>query len=212
MISALTGMDIAAANPGAAQGLDSYDASAEASERFQDRYTGQGLADRATELADEATDLEKESKEIADELGGVPTGKAATADDKKKAKELKAKLAAKQAEITAAVKARQTLETEHARFLALDKAVEDLEKAIKQLEEEIDKLTEELDKLAEDEPLEAGGAVPPARTRPSRSRRARPRSRPRPPRSSSSRRRSARRSGRATTTRCAATRSAASST
>ena len=158
VISALTGMNISAANPGAAQGSDSYDAGAEASERFQDRYSGQGLADRAAELGDEATDLETEKKQIADDLGGVPV-KGASADDKKKAKDLRAKLAAKQAEINAAVNARKAIETEHARFLALDKAVEDLEKAIKQLEEEIDKLNEELDKLDKDEPLEAGGAV-----------------------------------------------------
>jgi hypothetical protein len=158
VISALTGMNISAANPGAAQGLDSYDAGAEASERFQDRYSGQGLADRAAELADEVTDLEAEKKTISDDLGGVPV-KGASADDKKKAKELKAKLAAKQAEITAAVNARKTIETEQARFLALDKAVEDLEKAIKQLEGEITALELELDKLEHDQPLEAGGAV-----------------------------------------------------
>lgn len=159
VISALTGMNIAAANPGAAQGLDSYDAGAEASERFQDRYSGQGLADRAAELADEETDLEKERKKIADDLGGVPAGKGASADDKKKAKELKAQLAAKQAELTAAVNARKTIETEQARFAALDKAVEDLEKAIKQLEGELTALELELDKLEHDQPLEVGGAV-----------------------------------------------------
>jgi hypothetical protein len=159
VISALTGMDISAANPGAAAGLDSYDASAEASERFQDRYSATGLADRAADLADETTDLESEKKEIADELGDVPVGKAATAADRTKAKELKKKLDAKQAEIKAAVAARKTLETEQARFVALDKAVEDLEKAIKQLDEELDKLNEELDKLDKNEALEDGGAV-----------------------------------------------------
>jgi hypothetical protein len=153
VISALTGMNIAAANPGAAQGLDSYDAGIEASERFQDRYSGQGLADRASDLADEATDLEAEKKQIADELAGVP------ATDKKKVRDLKAKLTAKQTEITAAVNAKKTLEKEAARFAALDKAVEDLEKAIKQLEEEIDKLEAEIEKLEKDEPLEQGGAV-----------------------------------------------------
>ena len=159
VISALTGLNISAANPGAAEGMDSYDASAEASERFQDRYSLTGLADRAAELGDDATDLEQEKKDIEAELGGVTVGKAATPADKTKAKNLKAKIAAKQTEINAALNAKKTLEAESARFAALDKAVEDLEKAIKQLDEEIDKLNEELDKLGKDEALEPGGAV-----------------------------------------------------
>ena len=151
VISALTEMDISAANPGAAQGMDSYDANKQASDRFQERYAAGGLAERAEQLADEETDLDAERKEIADALGLIPTGKGTsprpTADQKKEAAALNAKLKAKQAEIKAAVAARKALEGEHTRFLALDKAVDDLEKAIATLQSEVDRLNAELEQL-----------------------------------------------------------------
>jgi hypothetical protein len=57
VITAVTGMDISAANPGAAQGMSSYDAGKEASDRFTSRYTDEGLAGRAEELGDEGDQL-----------------------------------------------------------------------------------------------------------------------------------------------------------
>jgi hypothetical protein len=164
VISALTGTDISAANPGAGDGLDSYDAAAQASQRFQDRYTAGGIAERVEEIADEELELDDEREEIADALDLIPTGKGKspkpTADQKKEATALKAKLAAKQAEIKAKVASRKTLEAEHTRFEALEKAVDDLDKAIETLQHEIDALTAALDLLAKDQPLTAGAAVP----------------------------------------------------
>lgn len=151
VISALTDMDISAANPGAAQRLDSYDAGREASSRFQARYNAGGLAERVEELAGEELELDEERQEIADALGLIPTGKGTspkpTADQKKDAAKLTTRLKAKQAEIKTAVAARKTLEKEYTRFVAIDKAVDDLEKAIATLQTEIDALHSEIDAL-----------------------------------------------------------------
>lgn len=151
VISALTDMNISAANPGAGEGLDSYDAGRQASSRFQDRYNEGGLAARVEELAGEELELDEERQEIADALGLIPTGKGTspkpTDDQKKEAAKLKARLKATQAEIKAAVAARKTLEKEHTRFAAIDKAVEDLETAIATLQTEIDALHTEIDAL-----------------------------------------------------------------
>jgi D-alanyl-D-alanine carboxypeptidase len=156
IISALTDMDISAANPGAAQGLDSYDANKQASSRFQDRYSAGGIAARVEELADEEGDLDDQRKDIADALGLIPTGKhgspAPTADQKAAAAALHTKLTAKQAEIKAAVDARKALESEHTRVAALDKAVEDLEKAISKLQSELAALNADLEQLAKAPP------------------------------------------------------------
>jgi hypothetical protein len=164
VISALTNMDISAANPGAGEGLDSYDASAQASQRFQTRYSGQGMTERIAAISGEEADLEQERKEIADALDLVPTGKKGeakpTADQKAEAKKLKAQLAAKQAEIAAQVAARKTLEKERKRFEALDKAVDDLQLAIDGLSGEIDVLGNELEALAAGQSLKEGEAAP----------------------------------------------------
>jgi hypothetical protein len=165
VISALTNMDIAAANPGAAEGLDSYDASKQASDRFQTRYSYQGMTERIAAISGEEADLEQERKEIADELDLIPTGKKKgepkpTAEQKADAKKLKAKLAAKQAEIAAQVAARKTLEKERKRFEALDKAVEDAQQAIDALDAEIDVLGNELEALGRGESLKPGEAAP----------------------------------------------------
>ena len=164
MISALTNMDIAAANPGAAEGLDSYDASKQALGAVPDRYSYQGMTERIAAISGEEADLEQERKEIADELDLIPTGKKGepkpTAEQKADAKKLKAKLAAKQAEIAAQVAARKALEKERKRFEALDKAVEDAQKAIDALDAEIDALGNELEALGRGESLKPGEAAP----------------------------------------------------
>ena len=164
VISALTEMDISAANPGAGEGLDSYDASAQASERFQDRYSLDGMDERIDEIKEDEADLEAERKELADELAGIPTGKKKgeakpTADQKALAKKLKGQIDAKQKEINGQVAARKALEKERKRFEGLDQAVADTQKAIDALDVEIGALNAELDKLGKGESLEAGKAA-----------------------------------------------------
>jgi hypothetical protein len=163
VISALTDMDISARNPGAAQGLDSYDAALESSDRFQDRYSLEGMAERIEELSDDEAALEGERKTIADALGLIPTGKKKgepkpTAEQKAEAKKLAAELAAKQAEIKGKVTARKTLEAERKRFEALDKAVDDLQIATEKLSGDIDLLSHDLDQLNAGESLKEGEA------------------------------------------------------
>jgi chromosome segregation ATPase len=148
-------MDIAAANPGAAAGLDSYDASKLASERFQERYSVEGMTERAEELGDEEKALLEEKGELADQLKTAPTK---TKDDVKKARALKAQVTAKQAEIDAKIKARKALEKEIKRFEALDKAVADLEAAIAKLEGEIETLNQDVEKLEKGESLDPAKA------------------------------------------------------
>lgn len=164
VISALTETNISAANPGAGQGLDSYDASEQASERFQDRYSLEGMDERIEDIKDDEADLEKERKEIAEALDLIPTGKKGeakpAADQKAEAKKLTTKLKAKQAEIAAQVAARKTLEKERKRFEALDTAVQDAQKAIDTVDAEIDVLSAELETLKEGGSLKPGEAAP----------------------------------------------------
>jgi hypothetical protein len=164
VISALTETNISAANPGAGEGLDSYDASEQASERFQDRYSLAGMDERIEDIKGDEADLEEERKEIAEALDLIPAGKKGeakpTADQKAEAKKLKAKLTAKQAEIAAQVAARKTLEKERKRFEALDTAVQDIQKAIDTVDAEIDVLSAELETLNEGGSLKPGEAAP----------------------------------------------------
>ena len=141
VISALTEMDINASNPGAKAGMtDSYDASAEASLRFQSRYSAVGLAERSEEIYDDEHALEAEEKVIADKLGTLGKVAKPTAEQKLEAKALRDDLKAKQAQIRANLAAQKAIGDERDRVLALEKAVDDLEKAIDTLQTEIDAL------------------------------------------------------------------------
>lgn len=141
VISALTEMDINAANPGAKEGMtDSYDANAEASLRFQSRYSAVGLAERSEEIYDEQHAIEAEQKEIADKLGVLGKVAKPTAEQKQEAKTLRDDLKAKQAAIRANLAAQKAISGERDRVLALEKAVNDLESAIDTLQTEIDAL------------------------------------------------------------------------
>ena len=98
VITALTGMDISAANPGAGQGLSSYDASREASQRFQARYTDEGMSERIDEISDDEGELKQEGDALSDAIAAIPTGKKKgdpkpTAEQKEDLKRLKKELA-----------------------------------------------------------------------------------------------------------------------
>ncbi len=151
VISALTEMDITASNPGAKAGMtDSYDASAEASLRFQSRYSAVGLAERSEEIYDDEHALEAEEKVIADKLGVLGKVAKPTAEQKLEAKALRDDLKAKQAALRANLAAQKAIGDERDRVLALEKAVDDLEKAIDTLQTEIDALdaTKDAKKIA----------------------------------------------------------------
>jgi hypothetical protein len=124
VITLLTGSDIEQANPGAAQGLDSYDALKASSDKFKSDYNAAGMTKRIEELKAEETKLAEQEAEIKKELGAVPTGKKATAEDRKKAKEIQARLKKKTDEVKGATKNRTVLEKELKRFQGLDTAVD----------------------------------------------------------------------------------------
>ena len=113
------------------------------------------MTERAEEIGEEEAALLEEKGELADQLKGAPTK---TKDDVKKARALKAQIAAKQAEINAKVNARKALEKEIKRFEALDKAVADVEAAIAKLEGEIEQLGKDVEKLEKGESLDPAKA------------------------------------------------------
>jgi hypothetical protein len=158
VITAVTGMDISAANPGAGQGMSSYDASKEASDRFQARYTDEGLAERADELGEEADTLTGERDALSEAIAAIPTGKKKgeakpTADQKADLKRLSKELAAKKAELAAAQASKKTVEKELARKQALEKAVMDALTEATELSAAVDVLE------AEVSTLEGGGSL-----------------------------------------------------
>jgi hypothetical protein len=143
VISALTEMDVADQNLG-------YAGAAEASLRFQSRYSAVGLAERSEEIYDDEHELEAERTEIAGKLGVLGQEKKPTADQKHEAKALRDQLKAKQAEIRANLAAQKAISDERDRLLALEKAVNDLEQEIDALQAEIDALdaTKDAKKIA----------------------------------------------------------------
>jgi hypothetical protein len=144
VITALTGIDIAAANPGAATGKDAYDAAKEASEAFKANYNVAGMEKRIQELKDQEAKFAVEKAAVEAELKAVPTGKKASKDDRKKAAELKAKVKAISKSAKPSTTQRQTLERELKRYKDLDAAIAKLEgsaseqeKAVSDLEAQI---------------------------------------------------------------------------
>jgi hypothetical protein len=143
IITALTGIDISAQNPGAATGQDSYDSAAEASKRFQARYSSAGMGDRIGALSGDATKLEGERDAIQTELDAVPQGKKAAKADKVKSAEILKRLKAKKAELKETTGQRASLQSEKERYDALDAAIAKLEASTTELGSEVDALRDE---------------------------------------------------------------------
>jgi hypothetical protein len=139
VISALTEMDVADQNLG-------YAGAAEASLRFQSRYSVVGLAERSEEIYDDEHALEAEEKDIAAKLDVLGKEKKPTADQKLEAKKLRDELKAKQAELRANLAAQKAIGDERDRLIALEKAVTDLDTQIDGLQTEIDALDATKDK------------------------------------------------------------------
>jgi hypothetical protein len=142
VISAVAGMDMAAANPGAAAGMDSYDAAAAASAAFKKDYNAEGMA----RLIDEVAEFEEEQQEaiaaLEAEKGALPAKtRDRTAAQKAKAEELAKALKTEKAELKAATARRKTLQAARAKFVAVDAAIFDLDTKVETLTEEIAELS-----------------------------------------------------------------------
>lgn len=147
VITALTGYDIEAKNPGAGRGMDSYDSAADASRIFQDLYSKEGMEDRVEGFESDELEIQELAKAQAEELAGLPTGKKATKEDVAKRKAAQAELKATQARLKSTIAKRKTLQAELKHFEALDAAVDKLETEIDELNGKIEKLQQEIDLL-----------------------------------------------------------------
>jgi len=143
VISALTEKDVADQNLG-------YAGAAEASLRFQSRYSVVGLAERSEEIYDDEHALEAERDKINERLGVLGKEPKPSADQKQEAKALRDELKAKQAEIRTNLAAQKSISDERDRLVALEKAVNDTEAEIDTLQTEIDALdaTKDAKKIA----------------------------------------------------------------
>jgi D-alanyl-D-alanine carboxypeptidase len=140
VITALTGIDVSAPDPGKAIGVDSYQGSKFASGLFQMLYSPTGMAIKIA-LLEQVALGETQSVEAAKlELAGVPTGKKATADDKKRAKEIARRVKALEAELSRTRASQKVLTTEKMRYEKLDVAIADLEAQVAKLVTEIEQL------------------------------------------------------------------------
>ena len=145
VISAVAGMDMAAANPGAAAGMDSYDAAAEASAAFKKDYNAEGMA----RLIEEVGEFEEEQDEAiaalkAEEAELPKKARDRSAADKAKAEELAKALKTEKAELKAATARRKTLQAARAKFVAMDTAIDELDTKIETLAHEIAELSEKV--------------------------------------------------------------------
>ena len=143
MISNLTEMDVADQNLG-------YAGAAEASSRFQARYSVTGLAERSEEIYDDEHEIEAERDKINARLGVLGKEAKPTADQKLEAKALHTELKAKQAELRTNLAAQKSISDERDKLVALEKAVTDTEAEIDTLQTEIDALdaTKDAKKIA----------------------------------------------------------------
>jgi hypothetical protein len=186
VITALTGIDIEKANPGDTMGLDSYDASLLASERFKASYNEEGLTKRIEELkpteqrvgkerdelAKKLAELAKKKQGIIRERDAVLKSKGATDQERKDARKqaqtaladlekesaaVQADLKKKNAELKEAQKPIKLLEAELKKYKAEQKKYEAAVKAVETAESSVAASDEGVKKLkAEKAALEAG--------------------------------------------------------
>src|SRR5262245_7330879 len=144
VISALTGIDVSAPYPGKDMGVDSYQGSQFASGLFQVMYGPRGMAFKIAVLEQVALDQITDVDAAKTELAGVPTGKKATADDKKRRKEIAKKVKALEALLAQTRGMQKVLTTEKARYEKLDTDMAALEAEIARLTKELEDLAKEL--------------------------------------------------------------------
>jgi len=156
IINALTGMDVTAENPGDGMGKSTYEAIEEMSQRFEDRFSPEGMEQRIDELEAEEARFEAEEAALKAEVAALPKKKKgrlteeekkAAAEVAKQSKELTAKLKLKHAQALKAQERQDLLESEIKRY---DKVHADAEKQrakIAELLKEIEELEKQIDEL-----------------------------------------------------------------
>ena len=176
IINALTGMDVTAANPGEGMGKSTYEAIEEMSNRFQDRFSPEGMEARIDELEAEEAAFAAEEAALKTEIAGLPKKKKGRLTDEEKktaaevakhSQELTAKLKLKHAQALKAQERQDLLESEIKRYDKVHAAAEkqrtkiaDLLKEIEELEKQIAELQKQIDLLERQiDPHEDGGPV-----------------------------------------------------
>ena len=144
VITALTGIDVSAPYPGKDMGVDSYQGSLWASGLFQLMYGPTGMAVKIAVLEQVAVGQTQDVDAAKLELAGVPTGKKATADDKKRRKDIARRVKALEAQLAQTRAMQAVLTTEKARYLKLDADIAALEAEIARLVKELEQLDKEL--------------------------------------------------------------------
>jgi hypothetical protein len=131
VISALTGVDMKAANLG-------YDTLKGASDTFKSRFNPAGLKTRVDDLQTKIDDLKKKKTELETNLQAIPTGKKATADDRTARSDLQKKFKENKKETTAVQKDHDLLNAELAAYEKLDTDLSTTETQISALKLMID--------------------------------------------------------------------------
>jgi hypothetical protein len=144
IITALTGIDVSAGDPGKAIGVDSYHGSLFASALFQMLYSPTGIGIKIALLEQIALGQTQNVDAAKAELAGVPTGKKATSDDKKRAKEIAKRVKALETELARTRATQKTLTTEKTRYEQLDTDIAKLEAEVAKLVAEIAQLDKDL--------------------------------------------------------------------
>jgi len=144
VITAVTGIDVSAPYPGKDMGVDSYQGSQFASGLFQLLYSPRGMAFRIAVFEQIALGQTQDVEAAKKELAGVPTGKKATADDRKRAKEIGRRLKTLQAQLAQSRASQNVLTTEKTRYEKLDADMAALEAEITKLGKELEQLEKDL--------------------------------------------------------------------
>jgi D-alanyl-D-alanine carboxypeptidase len=156
IINALTGMDVTAENPGEAQGMTTYEAIAEMSKRFDERFSPEGMEKRIEELEADEERFAAEEAALKAQIGALPKKKRGrlTAEERKQlaeaakqAKELTKALKAKHAQVERAQERQQLLESERARFAKVDAEAQVQRNKIAELLTEIEEVETKIDAL-----------------------------------------------------------------
>lgn len=144
VITALTGINVSAPDPGKAIGVDTYTASRFASGLFQMLYSPTGMAIKIALLEQIALGETQDVEAAKRELAGVPAGKKATKDDRTRAKEIAQRVKKLEAELAKTRAAQKVLTTEKARYEKLDADIARLVAEIAALVAEIAQLDKEI--------------------------------------------------------------------
>ena len=145
IIKAMTGANLEAANPGASTGMDSYDASKQASDDFKGRYSIQGVGERISELQDSKLFYDTDIASLQEGIAELSTTRKDRKENKEKIKEFKALRdddKKHSADLKISIKA---LQKELIRMNKLDQKMDQLAGEIQTLNDAIDLLNAQID-------------------------------------------------------------------